>query len=432
MKRAAALCIALLLPTLGGCSLGGSVETLMKPPKLSIEQEQIYTALKSVAGSNIQLKYPKSGDYLSAFIVSDIDCDGADEAIVFYERGAVNADENPLRVNVLDQIDGVWRSVHDRGAAGADIEEVIISPLGENERINIIIGYSTVTGSERIAEVYDYRGGTLERTLSKSYSMMEVSDLNKDETNELFIVSGQTASQSARAAVYQLDVSGTYYESVASLPNDFTDCTQLLCGNTEDGTPAIFIDGVVGPSAIRTEILRLEESRLIRVNQDSAASDTTRPTGYAAQDIDSDGTVELPVCTVFPGYEDMSETERITMTSWYTYAGDMLIRKHTGYYSINDSYAFLLPDRWKNKVTLKRDSVAQELVFYSYGGSLQSSTDELLRLCVTADSVTVSDCLDNGYLLLGAKGGTHYLAKSAESDNPLVLTTGEIITAFLY
>lgn len=432
MKRAFALMTALLLPTLGGCSLGGSVETLMTPPKLSIEQEQIYNALKSVTGSNIRLKYPKSGDYLSAFIVSDIDSDGADEALVFYERGTASAEENPLRINVLDQIDGVWSSVYDRGAAGADIEEVIISPLGANERINIIISYGTVTGSGRITEVYDYRSGTLERTLSKSCSLMEVNDLDGDGTNELFIASAQTAGQAARAAAYHLDESGTYYESITALSEDFTECTQLLCGSTENGEPAIFIDGIVGPSAIRTEILRLSENRLTRTAQDNPLFDSVRPSGYAAQDINGDGIVEIPGCSVFPGYEDLSETEQITMTSWYTFSDNRLIKKHTGYYSINEGFFFLLPDRWKNKVTLKRDSVAEELVFCAYSGSLQGSTNELLRLCITADPVTVADRLDNGYLLLGAKGGTQYLAKNADSDDPLLLTTGEIIAAFLY
>lgn len=432
MKRAFALLIALLLPLLSGCSLGGSVETLMTPPKLSIEQEQIYNALRSVTGNNIRLKYPKSGDYLSAFIVGDIDNDGADEALVFYERGTANADENPLRINVLDQIDGVWSSVYDRGAPGADIEEVILSPLGSSDRINIIIGYSAVTGSDRIAEVYDYRSGTLERTLSKRYSLMQVSDLDGNGTNELLIAAAQTPSQSARAAVYQLDETGTYYESVAALSDEITECTRMICGNTENGESAIFIDGAVGPSAVRTEILRLSDQRLVRVRQTSPLFDTVRPTGYAAQDIDGDGVVEIPGCDVFPGYEDMSETEQITMTSWYTLSDDKLIKKHSGYYSINDSYAFLFPDRWKNRVTLKRDSVAQELVFCAYTDSLQHSTTELLRLCVSADSVTVADCLDNGYLLLGAKNGTQYLAKSMDSDDPLVLTTGEMIAAFLY
>ena len=85
------------------CSFGSSIDNLMVPPKLSVEQEQIYSALTDAAGTSISLKYPKSGKYLSAFIVEDIDGDGGSEAVVFYEKTSLAVEENTLRINILDQ-----------------------------------------------------------------------------------------------------------------------------------------------------------------------------------------------------------------------------------------------------------------------------------------------------------------------------------------
>ena len=88
----------LLLPfmaaALTGCTFGASIDTLMSPPKLSMEQEQIYSALTEATGNSISLKYPKSGKYLSAFIVEDIDGDGGNEALVFYEKNSLAVEEN--------------------------------------------------------------------------------------------------------------------------------------------------------------------------------------------------------------------------------------------------------------------------------------------------------------------------------------------------
>ncbi|MDE7225959.1 MAG: hypothetical protein K2N49_03750, partial [Ruminococcus sp.] len=70
--RISAVCSAVLFP-LTGCTFGANIDMLMTPPKLSIEQEQIYSALTDAAGESVSLKYPKSGKYLSAFIVEDID-----------------------------------------------------------------------------------------------------------------------------------------------------------------------------------------------------------------------------------------------------------------------------------------------------------------------------------------------------------------------
>ena len=59
---------------LSGCNVWtGGVDTLLSPPKLSKQQQEIYQALTNSIDTKISLKYPKSGDYLSAFIVANFD-----------------------------------------------------------------------------------------------------------------------------------------------------------------------------------------------------------------------------------------------------------------------------------------------------------------------------------------------------------------------
>ena len=83
-KISAWICLIGAALLLTGCAVGTSVDNLLKPPQLSVEQEQIYQALQNAVGNNITLQYPRSGDNLSAFIVCDMDDDGEDEAMVFY------------------------------------------------------------------------------------------------------------------------------------------------------------------------------------------------------------------------------------------------------------------------------------------------------------------------------------------------------------
>ena len=162
---------------LTGCTFGSSIDNLMTPPTLSTEHEQIYKALTDAAGTAISLKYPKSGKYLSAFIVEDIDGDGGNEAVVFYEKTSLAAPENTLRINILDQNGGKWRSVCDTPAEGAEIEKVLISKLGTNDRINLIIGSSLINRSEKNVAIYSYdsQNGTIEKTFSEACSFIAVS-----------------------------------------------------------------------------------------------------------------------------------------------------------------------------------------------------------------------------------------------------------------
>ena len=163
MKKIQAFFTALMTgAALTGCTFGASIDTLMSPPKLSVEEEQIYSALTNSIGTSISLKYPKSGKYLSAFIIEDIDGDGDNEALVFYERNNHAADENPLRIKLLEKEGGKWSSVYDTAAEGTEIEKVMISKLGSSDRINIIIGTGMINRSEKNVSIYNCVDGVLE------------------------------------------------------------------------------------------------------------------------------------------------------------------------------------------------------------------------------------------------------------------------------
>lgn len=86
MKRIMALLLAAALFCLSGCSLTPtSMESLLSPPVRTEEQSEIYQALLSSVNTNISLVYPRSGEYTSAFVVEDIDGDGLEDALVFYQ-----------------------------------------------------------------------------------------------------------------------------------------------------------------------------------------------------------------------------------------------------------------------------------------------------------------------------------------------------------
>ena len=87
-----------------GCSaLNFSVEGLINAPKLTSEQSEIHQALIESVGSNITLKYPKNGEYRSAYVIANIDDEPTDEAMVFYEYTSNGSEEDGLRVNILDK-----------------------------------------------------------------------------------------------------------------------------------------------------------------------------------------------------------------------------------------------------------------------------------------------------------------------------------------
>lgn len=432
LKTAAA---ALSIVLLSGCTFGTSIDTLMAPPKLSLEQEQIYNALTDAAGSSISLKYPKSGKYLSAFIVEDIDGDGGREAVVFYEKNSLAAPENTLRINILDSENGKWRSVYDTPADGSEIERVMISRLGENQRINLIIGSSLINRSEKTATIYSYSDGKLERTFSDSYSFIDVTDLDRDENNEFLLLKGSANGNPAAAEAYKLDGEGKYHRYRIELSGGFTEFDSVGYGEFNEEHTGLYIDAVSAAGFIQTDIICMNENGLNKIFSDPEESAATlRPSGCSSYDVDSDGVIEIPMQKVAPGYEDAAEGEQLRLTEWMTVReSGKLKSKYISYYSIGNGYAFIFPEKWRNKVTVRRDAINDEIVFCAYSGG--EIGRELMRIYCADDEASAKDRLSTGYMLLRTKGESAYLAYiSPNSDNSdgLSVTAAEAAVGFIY
>jgi len=432
IRLSAIILLAALL--LCGCSLGASVDNLMAPPKLSMEQEQIYNALTDAAGTSISLKYPKSGTYISAFIVEDIDGDGGNEAVVFYEKNSLTLEENTLRINILDQFDGKWRSVCDTPADGSQIEKVMISKLGTNERINVIIGSSLVNRSEKSASIYNYSDGTIEKTFSSAYSFIDITDLDADENNELLLLTSSASGHPAVADSYKLDENGIYHKYSRELSGSFTEFDSIVYGDIGEGITGLYIDAFSGSGLIQTDIIYMNSSGLNKVFETPEESQSTiRPAGCSTFDVDGDGILEIPVQTISPGYENVSESEQMKFTSWLYLDGDMnLKQKYSSYFSINDGYIFIFPEKWFNNVTVKRDTINDEIVFCAYENG--KAEEELLRVFYAEDSASREDRISSGYMLMHTAGESAFLAyiPPDSSEHKLSITAAEAAVYFKF
>ena len=424
---------------LPACSFSASTETMLTPPRLTAEQEEIYQALQSAAGAQISLKYPKSGERLSAFTVADLDSDGRDEAIVFYETGRSSSEENPLRVCLLDQSGGKWRAVQEYPTAGAEIDRVDIETLGSNPRKNLILRYSMVDGAEHAATVCHYADGALISSLSLSYSMLEVRDLDLDGTTELFMTSAAKAPAAAFATVYALDADGNYIQSPQmDLPDPFTDVTRVSYGilPAENGssTAAIYLDGMTGATTAQTTVLTYSEHRLSAVYADAADRlNTARSAGCQTMDIDGDGELEIPGSSVFYGYTNAAESSPLNMTNWYVCRNGLLIREHASYYAGKDGYVFVMPQRWEKRVTAVQEN--EEIVFYEFDPAQQNRDgtpvllEQLLRLSVVNDPVIADAMQSQGYLLLRQQNGNYYLGAIQNTGTRMQMKESELLFA---
>ncbi|SFX11291.1 hypothetical protein [Ruminococcus sp. XPD3002] len=436
MKKIRIILSLLPFTVLTGCSFGASIDTLMAPPKLSVEQEQIFAALTKAEGSAISLKYPKSGKYLSAFIIEDLDGDGGNEAVVFYERNSITMDENQLRINILDEENGEWSSVYDTSAEGPEIEKVMISKLGDNQRINLIIGCSSINRSEKNVSIYTYTDGILVRDFASAYSFIDVTDMDSNGTDDFLLISGAGSGTPATASAYMLDADASYHELFkCELNGTPTEFDVVGYGDVGNGRKGLYIDTASGSGNIQTDIIYIDSKGHNKVfATPEEAQITSRPAGFSSFDIDSDGVIEIPVQSDAPGYEEASESEKMKLTNWmYIGNNGRIARKYTSYYSIGDGYIFIFPEKWRNKVTVKRDAINDEIVFCAYADGKEGR--ELLHIFCAEDAASREDHISSGYMLLHTKGESAYLAYIPQSDSNsdgLSISEGDAAVGFRF
>lgn len=428
----------MVVGVLSSCSLVSTTETYLKPPKLNEEHEKIYNALIDAEGSRISLRYPKAGSYLSAFVVSNIDNEPSDEAIVFYDKTNFSGnDTSTLRINFLDQQDGKWKSIYDLSLSGSEIERVFISELGNDKIKSVIVCTGNQTEKNACMFFYDNTISIEPQPLG-TYSHIDVCDVNNDEINEIIMVCSTPAGNTAN--LKWLDEQQTLVSGrELKLNESSTEISQFLYGKNRNNKTDVYIDSYINTNTIITEILSVvsenDEFYLKKATisnyDDTSIKRTTRRASLISRDADGDGKIEIPINTVFKGYEEKPETEQIPMTNWYVYEDDMLIRKYSGYYSITDGYAFMLPSKWYDNVTVKLEN--DDVIFCKYDELAENQT-ELLRLCVT-DSTGAAQLKKekkySRYEQLYSSGDTLYLACIPnEKIDPLIPAISEIQFCF--
>lgn len=439
MKRLSVMIISfLMISGLCGCSIGQSgIDGLLSAPKLTEEESEIHQALIQNVGNDISLKYPKSGDNRSAFVIENIDNEPTEEAIVFFQYKDPGNDTGTVMVEILDQnSNGDWKAVYEFPGAGPVVDQIGIKNLGYDNKPSIIIGYSTLNLEDKQFQIYSYNEGQMSSIYTDEYSIMHIIDLNGEGHNDIITISTDTETGKSTASLLR-SVKGEIVsvDSIAMTSGTSAYVSSAI-GKTADGSSALFVDSTKSTGVIQTEVVSYSYEKLqnpMVTFSNKLMKQTSRPSQYLSSDIDGDSVIEIPETDAAPGYDEYSDSDKDKqyLTTWKVYKDSYsLEEKYTGYYKISDGYAFMFPDGWKNNVTVKIDEASGEAVFYKFKKNLYESDTELLRLNVV-DSSEIKRYTDQGYKVMRYNDQIAYIAKISNSDDKFGIDF-DIIKSNLY
>lgn len=443
LRGAAALTAAILL---SGCS-GASVENLLTAPKLTQEQSQIYQALINSTGSSVRLKYPRGGEFRSAFVLQNIDDEPGEEALVFYESQSVQSGESALRMKVLDQYDGQWQTVYDLACVGSEVDSISFAKLGDGKCTEVIVCCSMLNQTEKTLSVLNYSSGIISELYSGSYACMEVMDMNSDGQDELVTVVPDKTTQGAMAMMFTKTDDGLVKLSETPLGGAGAEFVGVTKGQLLEDTMALFVDYTRGSGQYGTDVLYCKNGRLMTPMTYSAGEGSSHAnvisrftndymTDIRSTDIDGDGNLEIPSMVPLPGYETLTRSEQLCAVAWYTVRNNYYEQEYYSYYSSKYNFALLFPSRWQGVVTAVVNSQDNEIIFISYSqdtGLEVNGSTELMRIRTIDKDDTEALVKSKDYHMIGENEENIVCCKETTGylTGKLALTESELRDSFI-
>ena len=410
------------------------MEDLLSPPRLDGEQTEIYDALRAFTNDNITLKYPRSGQYRSAFVVRNIDDEPSDEAIVFYEMPNVSSGSS-LRMNFLDKQDGHWVSVYDFAAPGSEVESIQFTDLGDGA-VTILANYLVQSSSDRSTSVMTYRNGVPQELASIRNIYTAIFDADGNGTDDLFAISIERSLGITSASIYSQYRNKFTLIGATNLNSGFAEIRNVVCGTcSTSGTRGIFIDYAFSDGSFGTDAIVYNDkyfalSPALSPDTISRTSNTYTPYMNSC-DPDGDGCIEIPATVPFIQYEESPHAEQLCETVWYTLNrnGSEISRKFGSFVGTKGDYILLFPAGWNGKVTASA-SISEGIIRFNRYNNISGVTEDSLLKLYAASEGNTERYENDEYISLGTSPMTGYSYYAQLGTGVLVPTEAELKQMF--
>ncbi len=400
---------------LSGCSfrLASSVDELISPVSPQGEDADVQNALSSYISGGYTLKTPSGGEFTTAFSFYDFDGDSQEEAIVFYEP-----EKTPgmISMAVIDKVSGSWTVTYNISSTYSYVYSLSFSDLTGDGVYEFIVLWDVISNStSHVLSVY-------QQELSDEFALTPLGDditvnsfisldMNLDSVNEILaftIDSGDTVS--AYATLYGYSDSGRKTLGSTRLDGHITyyDSIQYY---TDDDRVYVYADAVKSDGTqMLTEVIYWSDYYDTIISpfysySTGITSATTRSVMVSCDDVDEDGTIEIPCDS-----DKTSVPSEVYAVNWKRYNSSVLVDAYSSLVVAKDQYQVIIPDEYFDDIHIDYSSESALL-------TVSDSEDNLLFsvMCVLKTQYNESAEQYSDYTVVQENSGYVYLVQTGES-----------------
>lgn len=417
--------VAAVCVLLSGCMR--TVDQMYQLPKRSDDHMDLQSCIdKAMSGLNYCA--PLTGENQQTIQMADLDGDGIQEYLLF----AKSTQEKPLRILVFRDLDGTFVNTDTVECNGSAFDQVEYVDMDGNGGVEIVVGRQLSDQVIRSVSVYTLENDELVQLVTATYSKFMTTDLDNDNRFELFLLRpGQTDTDNGVAELYSLKsgVMERYNEVTMSQPVE--NLKRIITGKLEGGSIAVFTACAAGENALVTDIYALSDGVLKNValsNESGTAVQTMRNFYVYADDIDSNGVVELPCLIPMKPMDETVAAENHQLIRWYaiTPDGEEVDKMHT-YHNFVGGWYLQLDSSWAPRLVVKNLGNVSE--FYLWDQEYKTAQRFLTVYTHTTQNRDEQATVQGQFVLLKTDSAT-YAAQLEDCAADFGLSRETIVQSF--
>lgn len=425
-KKLILLSAVLAALILTGCSFR-TVDQMYCLPK----RPEAYNNLQSVMdAAMVDHEYcaPLAGENQQTVQMADLDGDGIQEYLLFSKCSS----ERPLQILIFRQNEESFVLSEIIESTGTAFDLVEYVQMDGYPGVELVVGRQVSDQVERSLSVYRFADGQIQQLLTTNYSKFFTYDMDTDGLHELIVLRpGQTDTDKGVAELFSVKNGVPQRTNEASMSESADKLKRILIGNLHGGVPAVFVGSTVEESAIITDVYALVDGqfRNISLSNESGNSVNTLRNYYVyADDIDSDGEVELPSLISMKPLEQGISTDRQYLIRWYSMdtEGNEIDKMYTYHNFVGGWYMDLDPEL-ASRICVQQAS--NQYRFYLWNSDY-TETEELFSVYVLTGHNRQEQASEDQRFVLYQSESTVYACELYQTAVDLGMTWEELIRSF--